>query len=272
LTGFHLGHVHLRERKATIRWHVIGSGRPLLLLPGLSLPAVSQFLGAATHPALADRRVFMIDYLGSGFSDVPDGHDGTPDSHAADVAAVFDHLGLTRVDLFGHSMGGTVAIALACMRPDLVGRLGAGEANLFPGGGVATKAIAAQARDAWLADGYRALIESLDTEARGGDVHSDALAAGWRQADPAMLHANSVALVNLADDFAERFHALEMPRAFLFGARNLPDKGRPATADSPLPETLEEHGINVHAIPDAGHGMMFDNPDAFARTLAAIFA
>ncbi len=272
MSDSHLGHAFLPNRNATIRWHVVGTGKPLVLLPGLSQPAVSQFLGTATHPALADRRLFMIDYLGSGFSDGPPGHDGEPFSHAEDIAAALDHIGLGEVDVCGHSMGGTVAICLARLRPDLVARLGVSEANLFPGGGVATKSIASQTHKEWIGDGFDALIAMLDDEARGGDARSDALAAGWRQADPAMLHANAVALVHLADDFAASFFALSIPRAFIFGARNLPSKGRVPKPDSPDPGMLEKNGIAVHSIPNAGHGMMFDNPDAYAKTLATIFA
>lgn len=44
-------------------------------------------------------------------------------THAADVAALIERLGIGPVDLVGHSYGGTVAAALAAARPDLVRRL-----------------------------------------------------------------------------------------------------------------------------------------------------
>ena len=43
--------------------------------------------------------------------------------HAADLAAVADHLGIERIVVAGQSMGGFVAVALAHARPDLVERL-----------------------------------------------------------------------------------------------------------------------------------------------------
>lgn len=55
---------------------------------------------------------------------------------------------------------------------------------------------------------------------------------------------------------------LGIPRAFLFGARSLPD---PDTA------FLAERGIKVFIVPAAGHAMMDDNPDGFAEILAAAF-
>ncbi|MEU9568589.1 hypothetical protein AB0D62_01600 [Streptomyces massasporeus] len=53
---------------------------------------------------------------------------------------------------------------------------------------------------------------------------------------------------------------LRIPRTFL-----LPE------ADGPLPgsEVLGEAGVSVVAIPDCGHNIMLDNPEAFARATAA---
>jgi pimeloyl-ACP methyl ester carboxylesterase len=53
---------------------------------------------------------------------------------------------------------------------------------------------------------------------------------------------------------------LKIPRSYL----------RPE-ADGPLPgeAALTEAGISVVAIPDCGHNIMLDNPDAFASAVAA---
>lgn len=52
----------------------------------------------------------------------------------------------------------------------------------------------------------------------------------------------------------------EDPRTFL-----LPE------ADGPLPGTdaLTASGVSVVAVPDCGHNIMLDNPEAFARVTAA---
>lgn len=71
-------------------------------------------------PALArDHRVVRFDLLGHGGSEKPKKGYGM-ESQARLVAAALDRLGVRRADVVGHSMGGSVATALAEQRPALV--------------------------------------------------------------------------------------------------------------------------------------------------------
>jgi lipase len=70
---------------------------------------------------LGDVRVYAPDLRGHGWS-APQ-PPWTVNQHAEDVLAVLDDLGLPRVDVLGHSLGGTVAIELARLAPERVGRL-----------------------------------------------------------------------------------------------------------------------------------------------------
>ena len=73
-------------------------------------------------PALArDHRVVRFDLLGHGGSEKPKEGYGM-ESQARLVAAALDRLGVRRADVVGHSMGGSVATALAEQRPALVDR------------------------------------------------------------------------------------------------------------------------------------------------------
>ncbi len=51
--------------------------------------------------------------------------------HAADAAALLDHLGVSRAHVAGHSSGGSIALQLAFERPDLVHTLALLEPSLF---------------------------------------------------------------------------------------------------------------------------------------------
>jgi len=59
------------------------------------------------------RRAVALDLRGHGRSAAPRDGDYRIASLAADVGAVLDHLGLRRVVLVGHSLGGVVAVAFA---------------------------------------------------------------------------------------------------------------------------------------------------------------
>ena len=88
------------------------------------------------NPSLAGYHSVLIDFLGFGFSDRPEGFGYTLEDHAQTVAELHDHLGLRHCALIGHSMGGSVAITLAAIRPEIVSRLVIAEGNLDPGGGI----------------------------------------------------------------------------------------------------------------------------------------
>ncbi|MQS17692.1 alpha/beta fold hydrolase [Streptomyces kaniharaensis] len=94
-------------------------GPPLVLLHALGERAADW---DGVLPALAPRhRVYALDLRGHGDSGRTE-HYGV-EAMRDDVLAFLDALGLARVDLVGHSLGGVVAYLLAQARPERVGRL-----------------------------------------------------------------------------------------------------------------------------------------------------
>jgi pimeloyl-ACP methyl ester carboxylesterase len=92
-----------------------GAGVPLLLLHGFPL-AMAMWDPIRTGLATV-ARVITPDLRGFGASDKPEG-DYSMASLAKDVLALVDALGLDRVVLGGHSMGGYVALRFAAAHPD----------------------------------------------------------------------------------------------------------------------------------------------------------
>ena len=98
-----------------------GNGRTVVLLHGRNFPSsywqpVIQALTKAGYRAIA------IDQLGFGKSSKPVGPYGF-DAMAADTVALLDRLGLARVDVIAHSMGGMLAIRLARSYPARINSL-----------------------------------------------------------------------------------------------------------------------------------------------------
>ena len=93
---------------------------PVLLVHGFGADLNSWMF---TQPVLAEsRRVVALDLPGHGGSTKEVGA-GDAEALAAAVADALDALGLERVHLVGHSMGGAIAIALARNRPERVASL-----------------------------------------------------------------------------------------------------------------------------------------------------
>jgi pimeloyl-ACP methyl ester carboxylesterase len=113
-------------------------GRPaLLLLHGLAGTGGQWEPQAAALAPLC--RVLALDLRGHGRSSRPPDGDYRIATHAGDVLAVADALGLERFLLVGHSFGASVAIEVAATRPDRVQALGL----VDPGGDTAEAGAAA---------------------------------------------------------------------------------------------------------------------------------
>ena len=94
-----------------------GSGFPFLLIQGLGW---SKWGSRAQIPVYAERRrVLSFDNRGTGRSSKPPGPYSI-DQLADDAASVLDARGLGSADVYGHSMGGFIALTLALRRPELV--------------------------------------------------------------------------------------------------------------------------------------------------------
>ena len=116
-----------------LEYEAIGSGEPVLLIS----PVIADgFLPLLSQPALAERHQ-LIRYHKRGWA----GSTHTPPpvsigDHAADAAALLEHLGIRRAHIAGHSSGAAVAAQLALDRPETVHTLILMELSLLsvPGG------------------------------------------------------------------------------------------------------------------------------------------
>jgi pimeloyl-ACP methyl ester carboxylesterase len=100
-----------------LEYEVVGSGEPVLLI---SPVLADGFLPLLSQPVLAGSYQ-LIRYHKRGW--VGSTHTAGPVSvvdHAADAAALLDHLGVSRAHVAGHSSGAAVAAQLALDHPETV--------------------------------------------------------------------------------------------------------------------------------------------------------
>jgi pimeloyl-ACP methyl ester carboxylesterase len=101
---------------------VSGNGDPLIVLHGAYMNIPS--MGAIIPKLAATHRVYALELQGHGrTTDI--NRPITYSNLADDVAAFMDAVGLTKVDVFGYSMGAIVGLQLAIRHPAKVNKLAA---------------------------------------------------------------------------------------------------------------------------------------------------
>jgi N-formylmaleamate deformylase len=86
-----------------------GSGKPIIIVPGITSPAVTW--AEFAEPLGKDFDIFILDVRGRGLSSSGPEFDYRINALAADVAAFAEAMSLTNYGLLGHSMGGRIAPA-----------------------------------------------------------------------------------------------------------------------------------------------------------------
>lgn len=97
------------------------SGTPILLLPGITSPAVTWTFVA--QRLAATRRVVVPDIRGRGLSESRDGLSYSLDDYARDALGLIEAAGLQSPIIIGHSMGARIAARLVAMSPGVAAKL-----------------------------------------------------------------------------------------------------------------------------------------------------
>ncbi|HEV7994044.1 MAG TPA: alpha/beta hydrolase [Gemmatimonadaceae bacterium] len=108
-----------------------GVGEPVVFLHGF--PA-SGHLWTDVIPLMpAGHRLVVVDLLGYGRSDPPNGRPLTLRAHGDRVVALLDALGIDRACIVGHDLGGGIAQSIAIHAPSRVSRLALVDSVAFAG-------------------------------------------------------------------------------------------------------------------------------------------
>lgn len=109
-------------------YRTMGEGEPLLMLHGLFGSADN--LGGIARILASDYRVIAVDHRNHGRS--PHSNTMSYSEMASDIYAVMDKENIATAHVFGHSMGGKIAMQMALNRPERVKRLVVGDIAPVP--------------------------------------------------------------------------------------------------------------------------------------------
>ncbi len=247
---------HSTTANAVLRFHEIpGKGIPIVFLHGMGCASSCDYPRVVASPVLRGQRAFLVDFLGSGFSEKPESFGYSVSDHALVIEEFIKNFCSGKVHLYGHSLGGSVAIEVAAQCRKQVSSLMVSEPNLDPGGGAFSRPIAEQSEREFVKRGHTETVKSALEQ--GHSIWSSSLAVSL----PAAIHREAVSLVKgSSPTWRELFASLPMRRTIIFGERSLPD---------PDTERLPKLGVKVRIVRSAGHSMAWENPTALARCIAA---
>jgi N-formylmaleamate deformylase len=246
-------------RAGALRLHVLdygGDGVPLVVLPGITSPAVTMDFVARELTDLV--RPVVVDVRGRGLSDA--GGSYTVEDYAADTVAVVEALGMDRPLLLGHSMGARIAAAVAAGGTPLRGTVLVDPPMSGPGRGPYPTTLAA-------------FLGQLTQARRGTDA--DEVARSWprwprREQELRARWLSSCAEAAITathagfetEDFFASWPSVPAPTVLLHGADS------PVVTAAGAAEAARAHpAARLVEIPDAGHMVFWDNPPAAMAVL-----
>jgi pimeloyl-ACP methyl ester carboxylesterase len=252
-----------------LEYEVHGAGEPVLLIDML---IADCFVPLLPEPALAHGRQ-LIRYHKRGW--VGSTHTPPPVSigeHAADAAALLDHLGVRRAHIAGHSTGASIGAQLALDHPTKVHTLTLLEPTLvsLPLGGEFLKA-AAPVFEAYASGDHSAAFAMFVTAASGLD---------W-EACRALLEKRIPGVVEQSIKDADTFFGVELPAVadWTFGREQAAAIRTPVLSvigaeTQPLWVEIAEFlrsslpHVEECTIDGAGHLLQIQRPEPVARGMA----
>lgn len=237
------------------------SGPGLLLVPGLSCPAVTY---ETVSVAMADDfRVVCIDLRGRGLSDHPaDGY--TLPDYADDLLAVVRACDLDRPVIAGHALGARIVAAFDALHPGVAGALLIADPPATGPGHppYATPLASFQRQLAEAQDGITA--EDVRRHFPDWEPEPLELRADWL--DTCAVHAVEESYRNFTrEDFFGYMARGTAPGVFLYGART---HAVPRQALDEI-RASSKH-LEVIEVPATGHMIPFENLPAFTAAVRRV--
>ncbi|RYG88966.1 MAG: alpha/beta hydrolase, partial [Alphaproteobacteria bacterium] len=261
---------------------VIGTGKPVILIPGLASPRAA-WDGVA--PELAKGHSVYLVQVNGFAGDDPRANlkPGLLNGVVADLATLIASRKLQAPAVVGHSMGGLVGLMLAARHPDSVGRLMVVDALPYfavlmapPGTAVTVESVtprAAQMRD-MVAASYGKAPSREAAEAQVATLtrkpEARARATEWAMAADPRVVAQAL-YEDLTTDMRGELKAIRTPVTLVYAWNERYPRKDPADAFFRAQFTGLANAEFV-GIGDSAHFVMLDQPEAFRSALTAFLA
>lgn len=234
---------------------------PVLMLHGLG-GCSNDFASAVTFKGLSDKTIIIPELLGFGKSEKPFEYSYDLTEQAELVNGIIENLGCKKVDLVAHSMGGVIAILFAKNFPHKVNKLIVAEPNLTPNNAKISVKIENYGSEEGFKENFKTFVEKYNKKESPAAMR---FYETLKQCTYYSLYRSAVSILKYSKPpFYEEFLKLDAVRSFIRGEKSYHE------IDNKMIKDFCENNIHFYTVPEAGHGMMGDNPEAFYNTLYRI--
>jgi N-formylmaleamate deformylase len=256
-------HLHGYNVRANgVRLHLLrygGQGKRLLLLPGITSPAITW--GFVAERLAQHYDVHVLDFRGRGLSENRPGLDASLDAMAGDVTALLEVLQWREAIVLGHSMGARVAIRAAARKGDRIAHLLLVDP---PVTGPGRRPYPAPL--SWYVDSIRLAVQG--TDAAGLRPFSPT----WTDAQLALraewLHTcDEAAVVQAYHGFHEDDIHADLPKLRVPGLLMCAGRGGVILPEDAAEIAKLAPGLQQCTAANAGHMIPWDDEDGFFRLL-----
>ncbi|MEI7189337.1 alpha/beta hydrolase [Dickeya dianthicola] len=243
------------EKKNVLRWldcHF--SPSPLVYIHGLGCASSNDYLPVITSTNYSGIRSWLVDLPGSGFSDKPMA--GLYDSSRLStiLQTWITSIGVSTVNLFGHSAGTFIALKMATAMSPQPERLILCAPGLNDYGITLLENITTMSEYEFIATGFNQLMMQLKNE--GGN---DAWLGPFQVSSPRAVYQWAMSTLNdNEENWLEILSRLPIAKGVI-----LPDN---ASQDN-IAQYIRA-GCLVALVPNSGHMMAYDNPDGLAAAIS----
>lgn len=230
-----------------VHYEVIGRGRPIIFLHGWV--GSWRYWISAMQTASTLFRAYALDLWGFGDT----AHD--PERYTIHrqinlLENFLNEMGIGKIALVGHGLGGLLGLHFTCRYPTMVDRIMAVDVPMD------VSAVNARLRAAQMPDVVEWLV-SKDPAAE--PARTDALKADPQAVSISFLNADSFSLVN-------RIGSLNNPCLLVYGQND------PAITIPPFEPETAPYNMHLMVLEQAGHFPMFDDSARFNRLLTDFLA
>ncbi|WP_439580022.1 alpha/beta fold hydrolase [Elioraea sp.] len=253
----------------TVRYRVAGNGPPIVLMHGTPFSSV---VWRRIAPLLAEtRRVFCYDMLGYGQSEMRDGDDVSLGVQNRLFAALLSHWGIGRPDVVAHDFGGATALrahlldrrdyrSLTLIDPVAVRPWGSPLVHHVRDHQAAFAGMPAYMHEAILPAYLRSAMQQPATDA----VLAPLIAPWLGEVGQAAFYRQIAQMdQRFTDEVEPLYGAIRCPAQILWGED---DQWIPIAQGRRLAAMIS--GARFMPVPDCGHLMQHDAPEAILHALA----